>query len=67
MTAPLKWQKSSYSQPGGECVEPSASPSGVHLRESDAPRTVIRSDRAALGALLTHLKGQRTAQTHPLE
>ncbi|NUP19798.1 MAG: DUF397 domain-containing protein [Streptomyces sp.] len=61
MTAPLTWQKSSFS--GGsesdDCVElahPTASPTSLHLRESDAPTTILTTTPTALHALLTTLK-----------
>lgn len=58
MTAPIRWQKSSHSQPGGECVELGISDDTLRLRESDEPDAVLSISRTALGALLDRLKQQ---------
>ncbi|ARF57228.1 DUF397 domain-containing protein [Streptomyces gilvosporeus] len=54
----LLWQKSSFSEGGADtCVEVAASPSGTrHLRESDAPATVMATSAAALRGLVRSLK-----------
>lgn len=61
MLAHLTWQKSSFS--GGteteDCVELAATPTSIHLRESDAPTTTLATTRLALKALLTGLKQAR--------
>ncbi|MFI1969409.1 hypothetical protein BLA24_14275 [Streptomyces cinnamoneus] len=55
------WQRSSFCAGGGNnCVElarPAAGP--LHLRESEAPGTVIQTNPTALGALIASLKQQR--------
>ncbi|NJP99526.1 DUF397 domain-containing protein [Streptomyces zingiberis] len=53
---PWRWQKSSYSQEEGECVELATAGSAVALRESDTPGTVLTVSAAALGALLRGVK-----------
>ncbi|MEV7136918.1 DUF397 domain-containing protein [Streptomyces tauricus] len=52
------WQKSSYSGGGGDedCLEISAAPATLHLRESDTPAAVLSPTPAALNALLTAVK-----------
>ena len=51
---PDNWQKSSYSDggDGNDCVELAATPTALHLRESDAPATVLTTTRPALTGLL---------------
>ncbi|GHF50450.1 hypothetical protein GCM10010218_34990 [Streptomyces mashuensis] len=51
-----KWQKSSFSSQGNECVELAAAQPHLLLRESDAPHTVIATTPARLRALLAALK-----------
>ncbi|MBF6044383.1 DUF397 domain-containing protein [Streptomyces sp. NRRL B-1677] len=52
------WQKSTYSGngQGNDCVEVAVIGDAVVLRESDAPRTVVRTTPPALGALIRTLK-----------
>ncbi|MEV5487992.1 DUF397 domain-containing protein [Streptomyces bobili] len=60
MNHALHWQKSTFSG-GGEgntCVELAASPTHIHLRESDTPTTSLTTTPAALAQLL---KGIQTA------
>ena len=54
----LTWQKSSFSEGGSaNCVEVAATLSGVrHLRESDAPETVMATGVAALRDLVRAVK-----------
>lgn len=52
MTAPLIWQKSTYSQEQGECVELAAHGGAVLLRESDNPAVVLRTSRQNLAVFL---------------
>jgi hypothetical protein len=61
MTTPLTWQKSSFSGggTGDSCVElalPAASPTSIHLRESDTPTAILTTNRTALNALLITVK-----------
>ena len=61
MTAPQSWQKSTYSQEGGECVELSATDRGaVLIRESDDPGVVLTTTPRALARFLQSIK-QRPA------
>lgn len=62
MDRTLRWQKSTFSD-GGEgntCVELAASPTHVHLRESDSPATALTISPVALAHLL---KGIRAGVT----
>ncbi|MFJ9720814.1 DUF397 domain-containing protein [Streptomyces sp. NPDC101213] len=55
----LTWQKSTYSAEAANCLHVAASPSGtVHLRESDAPDTVLTTTTPGLHALISGLKNQ---------
>ncbi|WP_447037803.1 DUF397 domain-containing protein [Streptomyces sp. DSM 118878] len=67
MPAPqdLTWQKSSYSSQASSCIyiataattpHPPAQPP-IHLRESDAPQTILTTTPAPLAALISALKG----------
>ncbi|MFI6404646.1 DUF397 domain-containing protein [Streptomyces sp. NPDC050548] len=60
MPEALHWQKSSYSGGNVEtsCLEITAAPTTLHLRESDDPATLLTPAPTALNALLTALKGQ---------
>ncbi|GAA2099748.1 hypothetical protein GCM10009801_71690 [Streptomyces albiaxialis] len=54
----VRWVKSSFSEDGGNnCVEVAATAAGrVALRESESPAHVLTVDRAALSALIRHVK-----------
>ncbi|MFH9858853.1 DUF397 domain-containing protein [Streptomyces sp. NPDC017202] len=58
MTAPDNWQKSSYSGggDGSNCLELAATPTTLHLRESDAPTTVLTTSPAPLTHLLDAIR-----------
>ena len=55
MTAPLIWQKSTYSNEGGECLELAAHGGAVLLRESDNPAVVLTTTRKDLARFLQFL------------
>ncbi|MEV5377299.1 DUF397 domain-containing protein [Streptomyces nondiastaticus] len=52
------WQKSTFSgnEQTNDCVEVAATGNAIALRESDAPRTVVRTTPPALGSLIRTLK-----------
>jgi hypothetical protein len=51
--APIRWQKSSFSAQGNNCVEVAPAPDGsVLLRESVEPATVLATNPTRLRALL---------------
>lgn len=58
------WQKSSYSSDGdgNACLELTTALGAIHLRESDTPAVVLRTDPAPLAALLGHIKSVRKRQ-----
>lgn len=58
MTAPasLVWQKSTYSQEQGECVELAEDGGAVLLRESDDPTVVLCTTPTALARFLRAIK-----------
>ncbi|MCX4907239.1 DUF397 domain-containing protein [Streptomyces sp. NBC_00878] len=58
MSPILHWQKSSFSGGGGDedCLEIAATPTTLHLRESDTPATILSPAPTALNALLTAMK-----------
>ncbi|MEV7021671.1 DUF397 domain-containing protein [Kitasatospora sp. NPDC093558] len=56
-----RWQKSSYSASGNECVEIRTTDGAIELRESDEGATILRTTPAALAALLHAIKaGEHT-------
>ncbi|WP_447038422.1 DUF397 domain-containing protein [Streptomyces sp. DSM 118878] len=61
MAQTIRWQKSSFSGggDGDTCIELAATPTRVHLRESDAPATELRPARTALAYLLDSIKARR--------
>ncbi|WP_405617925.1 DUF397 domain-containing protein [Streptomyces sp. NBC_01511] len=50
------WQKSSFSQGAGECVEISATSGRIFIRESDSPENIVTTNRKKLGALILGIK-----------
>ncbi|MFD7133662.1 DUF397 domain-containing protein [Streptomyces sp. NPDC059894] len=60
-----KWQKSSFSgdDANRDCVEVTAAPDALLLRESDAPATVLRTTPACLHALLRSPLCERLTET----
>jgi hypothetical protein len=52
------WQKSSFSDggDGNTCVELSATPTTLHLRESDTPTTILTTTRTPLTHLLQAIR-----------
>lgn len=58
MLIALKWQKSTFSGGGSgeDCIELAESPTGVHLRESDEPATVLTTAPASLRSLVAAIK-----------
>jgi hypothetical protein len=56
----LRWQKSSFSagDSDNDCVEISATPTTLHLRESDTPATVLSPPATAFHALLSTLRNR---------
>lgn len=58
MSTPYTWQKSSFSG-GGEgnaCVELASTTVALHLRESDAPATVLTTTPAPVSHLLQAIR-----------
>ena len=62
----LTWQKSSYSSQASSCIYIASdtdttpqdpSPTPIHLRESDAPQTILTTTPTPLAALISVLKG----------
>ncbi|WP_280887716.1 DUF397 domain-containing protein [Streptomyces sp. LBL] len=58
----LRWQKSSFSGGGADtdCLEIAATPTTLHLRESDTPAAILSPTPTTLNALLTTVKGAAT-------
>ncbi|MFP8907241.1 DUF397 domain-containing protein [Streptomyces atacamensis] len=57
MSAPIQWQKSSFSGGGGEnCVEVARQGDGLLIRESEEPGLVLAASRADLAAFIAGTK-----------
>ncbi|WP_330175367.1 DUF397 domain-containing protein [Streptomyces sp. NBC_01498] len=58
MTKPvINWQKSSFSGDSEwDCIELASVNGQIHLRESEAPDTVVATDKAKLRAFLLGVK-----------
>ncbi|MFI5793425.1 DUF397 domain-containing protein [Streptomyces sp. NPDC051677] len=58
MAAPDNWQKSSFSGggDGNNCLELAATPTTLHLRESEDPTTVLTTTASPLSGLLTGIR-----------
>ncbi|MBU7596609.1 DUF397 domain-containing protein [Streptomyces sp. P38-E01] len=57
----VKWQKSSYSSEGNNCMELGRSRTSdeVHVRESEDPGTVLHSSPARIAGLLDAVRDGR--------
>jgi hypothetical protein len=56
MAEEIIWQKSSFSQGTGECVELATTADSILIRESDAPETVVTTSRDKLRAFVLGVK-----------
>jgi hypothetical protein len=58
MSGPDNWQRSSFSGggDGNNCLELASTPTTLHLRESDAPATVLTTTPNALAHLLAGIR-----------
>jgi hypothetical protein len=58
MPQPRNWQKSTFSDggDGNTCVELAATPTSLHLRESDTPGTELTTARTPLTHLIRGIK-----------
>ncbi|MFJ2440594.1 DUF397 domain-containing protein [Streptomyces sp. NPDC087658] len=56
MQAEIKWQKSSFSDPGGQCIEVAEHGGGLLVRESDDPNVITTTSRARFAALTAGIK-----------
>ncbi|MFD5265567.1 DUF397 domain-containing protein [Streptomyces sp. NPDC058335] len=64
MNHTLRWQKSTFSD-GGEgdtCVELAASPTHIHLRESDTPAVTLTTNPTTLAHLLKGIRASHGRQ-----
>ncbi|MGW2187638.1 DUF397 domain-containing protein [Streptomyces sp. NPDC001719] len=56
MSTSIAWQKSSFSESQGSCVELARHDGGIVMRESDDPDVVIMVSSARLRALIAGVK-----------
>ena len=61
MPQPRHWQKSTFSDggDGNTCVENAATPTTLHLRESDSPNTELTTNATPLAHLIHAVKSAR--------
>ncbi|MBB5117430.1 hypothetical protein AF335_02675 [Streptomyces eurocidicus] len=53
----VHWQKSTYSEAASACVYLAAAPTGtIHLRESEAPETILTTTPHRLRPLISRIK-----------
>ncbi|MEV8021741.1 DUF397 domain-containing protein [Streptomyces sp. NPDC086554] len=66
MTAPLHWQKSTFSDggDGNTCIELAVTGPHLHLRESDDPTTELATTPTALAHLLQAVKATAPLTSH---
>jgi hypothetical protein len=62
VSSSLQWQKSTFSGGGSgdDCVEVAATPTSIHVRESDAPATILSTTPTQLRALIAAIKAGST-------
>ncbi|MFI6404717.1 DUF397 domain-containing protein [Streptomyces sp. NPDC050548] len=67
MITPAQWQKSSFSGggEGNDCVELAATPTTIHLRESDTPGTALTTTPTPLAQLLQAIRKTDTLTPRP--
>ncbi|WKK21026.1 DUF397 domain-containing protein [Streptomyces olivoreticuli] len=56
MSTFIAWQKSSFSESQGSCVEIARHEGGIVMRESDDPEVVVRITTVRLRALIASVK-----------
>ncbi|MER8000664.1 DUF397 domain-containing protein [Streptomyces sp. NPDC095613] len=56
MSTNTVWQKSSFSDPGAQCVEIADHNGGILIRESDDPDVVTTTTRAKFAAFVAGVK-----------
>ncbi|MFD3909931.1 MULTISPECIES: DUF397 domain-containing protein [unclassified Streptomyces] len=56
MPKEITWQKSSFSQGAGECVEIAAASGKILIRESDSPENIVATSHERLGAFILAIK-----------
>ncbi|MFE2599815.1 DUF397 domain-containing protein [Streptomyces sp. NPDC059396] len=56
MSTEINWQKSSFSDSGGQCVEVAEHNGEILIRESDAPDTITTTSHAKFAAFLKGVK-----------
>ncbi|MEU9761027.1 DUF397 domain-containing protein [Streptomyces sp. NPDC047985] len=56
MDTDIRWQKSSFSGGGEQCVEVARHTEAILLRESDDPRVVTRTSRDKFAAFIQGVK-----------
>ncbi|MYZ39701.1 MULTISPECIES: DUF397 domain-containing protein [unclassified Streptomyces] len=56
MSTEIRWQKSSFSGDGPQCVEVAEQGGEILIRESDAPNAIATTDRAKFAAFIKGVK-----------
>ncbi|MEV7087591.1 DUF397 domain-containing protein [Streptomyces sp. NPDC093085] len=56
MNSGIKWQKSSFSEVGAQCVQIARRDGAILLRESDDPNVIAETSRAKFATFISSVK-----------
>ncbi|MFC5721286.1 DUF397 domain-containing protein [Streptomyces gamaensis] len=59
----IRWQKSSFSTDGNECIELSRSPRGIFIREGDSPNHFVTTSPTRLKVFMSGIRSGKLPLT----